>query len=91
MRNKLIKIILAASIVIAWALTFSCSDDKESWLSCKEIVNLYSECGGENSPGFEKCMINKGACNGASADKCDEDCVVECYTHYIDEGCFDNF
>jgi len=98
MRNKLVKIALAASIVLAWALTFSCSDDKDSWLSCEAVSKLddkcdkssYADCESDKDDAcwdaadakYEKCMIDGGACNGASVEKCYEHYYKECFAGY---------
>jgi len=85
MRKKLVKIALAASIVLAWAFT-SCSDDKESWLTCEEFMVLGMSCAmqsgcsddDEDCPALEKCMMDAGACGGASMKKCEEHYEKEC-------------
>jgi len=93
MRNKLSKIALAASILFALAFTLSCSDDKDSWLSCEAAGTLANKCDAEAystlncnddacwdaaDAKWEKCMIDGGACGGASVEKCYEHYAKEC-------------
>ena len=86
--NKLIKIALAVSIVLAWAFT-SCSDDKETWLSCKEAGALVERCqasamqsGCQDEACFkvaaEKCVKDSGACNGLGLDECGQHYTKQC-------------
>jgi hypothetical protein len=91
MRNKLIKIALAASIVLAWALTFSCSsDEKESWLTCSEAATIYAQCTAtgfqsgcteedEECPAAEKCITDSNLCGSASLSKCSDHYMKECF------------
>jgi len=92
MGKKLVKLALAASIVLAWAFT-SCSDDKGGWLSCKEVSALGNKCYNKYESEadacnddacwdavdakIEQCVI-KDACNGTSMSKCGEHYAKEC-------------
>jgi len=93
---KKVRFLLVASLLLALALTLSCSDDKGGWLTCKEFYKLIDKCSSKYDAecnGDEDCEDNvdrkidqcviKDACNGTGMDKCEE--------HYYEEGCLDNY
>jgi len=85
------KIALTAGILLALALTFSCSDDnKGSWLTCQEVASLEDSCESKYSAEYDACKYDE-ACEhsvNAKMDKCFMDGACngtskkECLSHY---------
>ena len=83
MKARLSKTSLTASLllVLATALTLSCSndDDKDSFGSCKEATKLESECWDqiEGTNDYVNCMSN--ATSDKEMDACDEEFFGKCF------------
>jgi len=102
MRNKLVKITLAASVLLALAFTISCSDDdKDTWLSCKEAKAVYDKCDKKYEADYKACNSDDDyeACLNRVNDKtykcfmdgaCSGNSLEVCMEHYDQQCSEDN-
>jgi len=97
MRHKLTKITLAASIALAMAFTFGCSDDKDGgWLTCEELSSLVHKCTSNALGELMACNFDNACTNAVEAkidacvakDSCNGTSQNECQSYYNETlGC----
>jgi len=96
MRNKLVKIALAASILLALTFTFSCSDDDKkedpTWIPCDQAMTLYAQCSAAYGTEYAACDGDETCEKQATANQskcmasaCNGTSDEECMAYYMKE------